>query len=328
MTRVTIPDVALPWALQTNPHAAEAGRHMRQWTNQFGLISSPAAAERFNASGISTLAGYVHPGAKPHELNVYTDWLAWQFFVDDQHAEGRYRTTPEWQAAIAHLGPVFDTGATTQDRSSIAHALVDILSRIYPYMTTTWRRRFVNHIHDTFHAALAVNAHRESGTIATVDEYITLRRLTGCVLPCLAVDEFMAGGEIPDRVYHHLAYRNLLLATADVVVWINDLYSWPKEEANGEVGNFVFVLEHSGHLTRQQAIDSLTERIMERAHQFQCGSHELTAALDDLAVEPTSRDIINRCVKSMRKWMTATLAWSKESVRYTHIDPEASKTDA
>ncbi len=325
VNRTAAPIVSLPIPLRTSPHCATAERHTRAWARGFGLVRSPAAAARFDAAGFGTFAGYIHPDAPPERLALYADWIAWQFLADDQYAEGNYRTPESWTSAIAQLWPVFATGHANPDDSPIARALSDVLSRVYPQMSASWRARFITHTRETFHAVVAENLRRHTRVFATIEEYIHNRRAVSSVLPCLAIDEFMADGEVPDNVLQNQSYQQLVQTTTDVAAWANDLYSWQKEEAAGEVDNFVLVLEHAEHLTRREAINAVANRISHRADQFITAQDALTSQLDTIAPDPATRRVIGRCLASMRNWMAGTLAWSAESARYTVIDPTAAQ---
>lgn len=315
--------LSLPFPIHTNPHDATAEQHLCGWARQMGLVRTPEAGARFDAARFGIFSGYVHPDASPGRLALYSKWMAWQFLADDQYADGSYRTAESWQSATDHLWPVFATGQAPEGASSLARALADILGAVYPHMSARWRERFVKHVQETFGAVVAENERRHTRTSATVEEYVANRRAVSSVLPCFAIDEFMAGGELPEEVRVSGPYQRLVQAATDVAAWTNDLYSWPKEEAAGEVDNLVLVLESAGQLTRREAIHAAAQWITGRAGDFNTAEQELPPVLDSLSLGAGARRTVARCVSSMRNWMAGTWKWSSESARYTTFDPDA-----
>jgi hypothetical protein len=310
------PTIVLPFPLRANRRVADAERHTRAWARQSGLLRSAAASARFDAARFATLAGYVHPDAPLERLSLYSQWLAWQFLADDQYGEGGYRTAEGWQAAVAHLRPVFATGITPPASSPLASALSNLLGRIYPSMSAPWRDRFASRCRETFGAVSAENLRRSMGVVADVDQYVSNRRAVSSGLPCLALNEFVVGAEVRSDIADSGPYRTLTVATVDVIAWINDLYSWQKEEAVGEVDNFVLVLQHADDISRQQAMYAVARRIVTRVDEFETAEEALSKALDAAHADRGERDSVERCVDAMRNWMAGTLAWSVESARY------------
>jgi hypothetical protein len=316
------PHIGLPFPLRSNPHTEFVESETRSWARRCGLVPSPEAAARFDAAWYGHLAGYIHPDAAPEQLSHYAHWLSWEFLADDQYGEGDYRTPEAWQDATAHLWAVFATGEAASEGSPIAHALADILGHVYSFTSMDWRSRFISHNKETFRAVTAENSRRDTRTFAPIEEYVRNRRAASSVLPCLALDEFMVGGEIPTKIIESDAYQELTQACIDVVAWSNDLYSWQKEEAAGEVDNFVLVLEKAEHLNRQHAVEALAARILRRAEEFVATQRILTGLLEKFELDTKTRRVVDRLLAAMRNWMSGTLAWSSESGRYTVTDPK------
>jgi hypothetical protein len=64
---------------------------------------------------------------------------------------------------------------------------------------------------------------------------------------------------VSDALYGTPQYRTLVLGTADILCWINDIHSLPKEQ--GDPINFVTVLAHHERLGERPAIAAVAERI-------------------------------------------------------------------
>ncbi|MFC9970696.1 hypothetical protein ACFVH6_07310 [Spirillospora sp. NPDC127200] len=306
-----------------SPFASQAEQHVRAWARRFGLVRSPAAAARLDAARFGWFISRVQPDAPRHQLQIYATWHVWLILLDDQYAEGAYRTPQRWSSAVEHLWRVFETGQAAPRDSPAARALADILTPVYARMSACWRARFIAHCRETFAAVQGENRRRQERRIPGVQEYIANRRLVSAVLPCLDLCEFTADSELPAEVVDLPALREASTAANDVISWTNDIFSVAKEEAAGEVDNLVLVLEHARQLSRQAAIRAVSARISQRAAAYLAAERHLTRDLADRPMDYRLCAAVEHRLRSMRHWMTGNLDGSRDSARYTQSPASA-----
>ncbi|MCS7483838.1 hypothetical protein ACFFQW_38515 [Umezawaea endophytica] len=309
----------LPFPTCSSPFAEAAEVHVRQWARRFEMVRGPESERRFAETGFGICAGYVQADASSAALNVYAKWLAWLFLVNDQHGEGVYETPETWLGAVRHLRPVFETGEVDNGSASTpaARALADVLGHVYPVMSPAWRKRFSRHCWETIEAVVPESDRRRRERVPGVDEYISNRRLVSAGIPLFDLCEFMAGRELPDDVREHPAYREMVMAASEVMAWCNDVASLEKEEAAGEVDNFVLVLEVAEGLDRSRAVEAVVERVRHRVEEYLLAERSINTYLASRAPNFETWRVVDYCIRSMRHWMVGNVRWSQLNPRYT-----------
>ncbi|MBR7678549.1 hypothetical protein KDA82_37420, partial [Streptomyces daliensis] len=95
-----------------------------------------------------------------------------------------------------------------------------------------------------------------------MEDYIAVRRDASTVLPTLDLVERAEGATVPDALYGTPQYQTLVLGTADIMCWVNDIHSLHMER--GDPINFVTVLDHHEKTGVQKAVDTVAERVAGR----------------------------------------------------------------
>lgn len=313
----------LPFPLCVSPYAQAAEQHVRAWAKRFKMVRRPEAVRRFADARFGIYAGYVQADATRDNLNTYACWLAWLFLVNDQHGEGLYGTPQAWLDAVRHLRPILDTGVLNQaaESSPAGRGLADVLGHVYPRTSRAWQERFSRHCWDTLHAVTSESARRQRAHVPDVDEYIANRMLVSAGMPLFDLSEVMSGRELPDEIRGDPAYLEMTAAATDVMAWCNDISSLEKEEAAGEVDNFVLVLEKAEKLDRPRAVAAVARRVRRRVDDYLTADRSFFEHLGSRGVNSETRHSVDYCVRSMRHLMVGNLRWSQRNPRYDTPPP-------
>ncbi|MFF7247094.1 hypothetical protein ACFZBU_24695 [Embleya sp. NPDC008237] len=314
------PRIPLPFALDRNPHAPEAECRLLDWARRHRLLDRPGIEKRLVGARLGDLAAYTHPDAAPELLCLYAQFIAWQFLAHDRYAEPEEHPAHPGEPLIGQIESVYRTGRADPAAGAMAHALADILGRVYPAMSAEWRDHFVVECVQTLHRVARPPAGASPGAAREhacgVDAYIRHRRLAGGQFPCLLLDEFIAGGELAAAIRDGAAYDDIRNAEADVVSWTSDYYASRDSAGTDSPVDLVGLLAYTEHVGREHAEAAVAARIQDRVADFMAARRALQGAAGGAATaDPEAELLLRRCVSAMHHRMAGTEAWAWENVR-------------
>lgn len=314
-----LPDLRLPFDTATHPGAGRVQELTEAWCRKFGLLRSPDVAAKFRALGYGRIMATLCPEAPLAGLALVTDWNSFFFITDDQQNiavdTGR---TGRYEALVATLRQVI-AGAPPANGHPLVVALRDLLSRTLPNRPAYWVARLRHNLDLWLTGHLAENAYRTAGTVPTVADYVRVRRDACTVLPTLDLVEMIEGATVPDTLYRTPQYETLVLGTADIMCWINDIHSLHKEQ--GDPINLVTVLDHHQHLGVRSAIDAVAERIATRVREYRTAARELPGTMTRLGVSPADQVPIMRCVRDQQSWAAGMETWDRtDTIRFADTE--------
>ncbi|MFG1849381.1 terpene synthase family protein [Micromonospora carbonacea] len=311
-------DLSLPFARAVHPWSGRAQESTESWARRCGLLRSPEAVAAFRALGYGRLMSTLCPYAPFDGLSLVTDWNSLFFVTDDQQnvacATGRADRYEELVASMRRIVGG-DVRPTAHDRHPLVVALRDLLCRSLPGRPGHWVARFRRHLERWLDGHLRENAHRTGGTVPGPDEYVLLRRDASTVLPTFDLVELVEGAEVPERLYLSPQYQTLVLGTADVMCWVNDIHSWHMER--GDPMNLVTVLDRHLGLGTQRAVDAVAARVAGRVAELLAATRSLPAAMDELGVPAADQGAVLRCVRDQQSWAASMETWDRtDTIRF------------
>jgi hypothetical protein len=323
-----MPDVRLPFVTATHPQAPRLQELTEQWCQEFGLLRSPDVVTKFSALGYGRIMATLCPYVPLDTMSLITDWNSFFFIADDQQnnaiTTNRVRRYEDLADAVRHV-IADDTNPTPADDHPIVAALRDLLRRTLPDRPPYWQARFRANLDLWLTGHLAENSYRLSGTVPQVPDYISVRRNASTVLPTLDLVEMAERAMISDELYRTPQYRTLVLGTADIMCWINDIHSLHMEQ--DDPINFVTVLTHHQHLETQRAMDAVAARIAARVQDHLTAARELPLAMDGL--EPAAQKAIMWCVQDQQSWAAGMEAWDRtDTIRFADSEVPTRGTTA
>jgi hypothetical protein len=189
------------------------------------------------------------------------------------------------------------------DRSS------DGMSRAWVDRTACdWERYFASYPHE------AVN--RRSRAIPTIDDYLTIRRGSAATESVTDMVERLNRIEVPLAAFHSPQLRIMRQVAADVPFMCNDVYSYEKETARGDVYNLVTVLCHERRQSVEQAVSEIQDMVAEQVHRFAELRDQVGLMMDHLALSDPQRQHVRRYVTGLGDWLCGHNDWMTQTVRY------------
>jgi Terpene synthase family 2, C-terminal metal binding len=317
-----IPDLRLPFATATHPAAQRVQELTEQWCRRHGLLRSPDVAAKFRALGYGRVMATLVPHAPLSGLVLVTDWNSLFFVTDDQQniavTTNRTGLYEELVAGMRHV-IAGDPAPSAHPDHPLVVALRDLLQRTLPGRPAYWVARFRRNLDLWLSGHLAENSYRVSATIPGVGDYTDVRRAASTVLPTLDLVEMVEGATVPDALYGSPRYQTLVLGTADIMCWINDIHSLHMEQ--DDPINLVTVLAHHENLGLQDGIDAVALRVAERVEEHLAAARDLPETMDELGLAHESQAPIMRCVQDQQSWAAGMETWDRtDTIRFADAE--------
>jgi hypothetical protein len=329
MSTYTMPDLRLPFPTATHPQAELVQELTEGWCQRFGLLRSPDVVAKFQALGYGRIMATLCPYVPLESLALVTDWNSFFFITDDQQnvavTTGRTELYEELTASMRRV-IADDSRPTRHDQHPLLAALRDLLGRTLPGRPSYWVARFRHNLDLWLTGHLLEDSYRTSQTVPTVTNYISVRRDASTVLPTMDLVEMVEGATVPDALYRTHSYQTLVLGTADIMCWINDIHSLHMEK--GDPINLVTVLDHYEHLGTQRAIDAVAARISQRVQEYLAAAKNLPEVMTSLGLSTESQKAVMLCVRDQQSWAAGMEAWDRtDTIRFAETEsPEPSRT--
>ncbi|MFE5301965.1 pentalenene synthase [Streptomyces sp. NPDC056632] len=310
----------VPFQCIVNPQASEARPRNLEWTRRRGLIGGPGSEKRFLFSEVAEVAAYSYPDARGEDLDLAYDLMGWFFLFDDQFdvpvGQEPLSAIAACEALIAFLHQPSSPPPVSPPAAPIVGAFADTWLRMSQGMSDAWCRRTVHAWVDYLTGNLTEAADRRGAFQPPSDVRLLLRRKTIGIRPSLALAERLGRYEVPPEAYHSSHLEAMRLITIDVVVLMNEVFSLPVDEARGDP-NLVTCLMNEDGLSRQQAVQRLTDQASEALDAFSALEKASGLLCRRLALRPTGADAVVQYIDAMRAWMSGSLEWHKTCGRYS-----------
>ncbi|KAI0741000.1 terpenoid synthase [Earliella scabrosa] len=144
-----------------------------------------------------------------------------------------------------------------QNEHVIGEMTKQFWSRAILFSKTIAQDRFIRHMEEFLGSLVEQARDREEGRTPSLEEYRSLRPLTGAMYPSFEVADLIVG--LPEDVIEHPLMRSLRSVISDLVLLNNDLLSYNKEQATGDCHNFIPVVMHDKSLDLDGAVVWLAE---------------------------------------------------------------------
>ncbi len=322
-TGVPRPDFGISIPQRVHPAADRIGEHLLAWAAGFGLAVDDAACARLDAAGFHLAAARILPDAEQADVELFAQWTVWLFHLDDEQDEGPMgrdaAIVRETYASITSITSTAEGQPAPAGAPASVTALADLWPRTARGMSAPWRRRIRQHIHDHRDAFLTQIAHRQNGTVATPEEYPTLRRNDNAMFMYDLV-EVAYRTEIPPDLAATKSWTELCAASSDIIAWTNDVVSLPREAALGETTNYVIVLQRATGCDERTALEQVHLYITRRLRALDDAQRAFLVDAQSLA--PTAHcdrlhpDRLDRVVRTVCDMPGAHLAWMFTSGRH------------
>jgi hypothetical protein len=302
--------LACPFPAAISPHAEWVQGATASWALRHGLLRTPQAAQQFHSWQYGTLMARAYPTATRDALALIADWNTWLFLLDDQFDEGALGHDPRGvQRYCDQAVAILRGDAAAHLEHPALGALCDIAARLSALASPMLIERLIRNIEASFGAAIWEASNRRQHRIPTEADYLHYRPLAGAVYCYLTLIELATRAELPDTVRAHPQIARLTTLANQIICFSNDLFSFPKENANGNAHNLVVVLQHARALTLDGAIESVIAMHNDAVAEFLA----IERALPRFG---TSESAVRYYVDGLQSWIRANMDWSSTTTRY------------
>ncbi|EIW77846.1 terpenoid synthase [Coniophora puteana RWD-64-598 SS2] len=303
-TEFVLPDFFAPCPFTlglTNPHADTVFPEARAWIGKFLPFSG--------------LAWHCDPWAGKEGFRTICDFQNLLFLMDE--------LTDEMSGEDARVvGESFIRvlkDPSVDNESIIAQATREFRTRIADDVATksVWFGRFVAICKSYADATYIEAEHRENNRVLDLDDFVIARRENSAVRCCFSINEHALGIDLPDSVFEDPEFLRMYFDAVDMIVIVNDVYSYNMEQAKGLAGNnVVTVLEQALGVDLQAAVNRGGEMFAQKMEGYVRGR----------GVPPSWGAKVDADVEhffdSVDQWIVGNLEWSTETSRYLGPDHE------
>lgn len=296
---LTFSVAALQAPCRRNAAEAEICAEVDAWAKGLGAKEGARFGE---------MAGRAFPETDAASVVLFGQWLVWLFAFDDVRDEGPVGR--DEQATDRLYEAVLNHGV-----HPIAQAFQDLWGRTAVRATRGWRAAFWDHL-DQHRAACRSEARfRRLGRPPTIHEYAELRRkANGPFMFDLA--EPILDVRIPDGVRESEPWQTMLAACNDVTAWCNDIASAAKEQAAGDVHNYVLVLTHHTDADLDEAVRQVSAKIAGRIRDLERAAARLPRVFKMHDLSPQQARDVSKVAVTLLGAPRGHLEWLLESDRY------------
>nr|APP91790.1 terpene synthase-like protein [Marchantia polymorpha] len=172
---------------------------------------------------------------------------------------------------------------------------------------------------------------RIKGTITSVSDYISVRRLAGGVMPFLVFSDRIIEhkrrkspiSHLPDSLFYGEDMQNMLAACTDIICWHNDIFGFQKERLNNDQKNTL--VYHVFHEYNCQSYTQAGELVLELLHD-RIAEMELAYERLRSAADPEFHPAIDLFMKTCRDWIPGSHEYHITSSRYNVSNTSFSDT--
>ncbi|MFJ9736624.1 terpene cyclase [Streptomyces sp. NPDC101166] len=309
-------DFDLPDAVAPSPGLDEARRRNLAWVRRMGLVTDDRSVAWYTSWDMPRLAALGFPRARGRALRLCADTMAFFFVFDDQFDGPLGRDPARTARACRRLTDIAHGAAPPAGADPCTAAFADIRARGVRGAHPAWIARTA-HEWEYYFAAHAHEAiGRLRGAPADMEAYLEVRRGVAATDLPLSLGERAAGITVPAAAFHAPHLRIMRRTAIDVTLMCNDVYSLEKEEARGDMDNLVLVLEHSGSLTRAEAVAAAVDRVNRCVGRFGELAAETPALCARLGLNRREQAAVDVYVDLMAAWMSGYHTWQRETLRY------------
>lgn len=302
-----------PFVEVLHPQAEKLQLYGRTWAQRVGLVRTAAELERFDAALYWRLIAEAYPTAPWDILTIAHDWSCWGFSLDDFDDASAIASQPE---ALRHLCAqilaILHDAPAPDDPPLFLRILQDVWQRMHRYSSNEWRSRFTRTLAESLSAYQWEAQNRVGQRVPPVAEYMDYRRKTGGWRTLVLLVDLVLGQTLPERIYSNPSLQRLLDTANNIICWANDLFSFEKEYAIGEVHNLVCVTQAS----HDCAIDAATQMIVGWHNQEVRLWKHLMKHQSRWSWRPRDARHVQAYLTFSENYMHANHVWSQVTGRY------------
>lgn len=309
MATFTLPLVLVdwPWPRKENPLHAATKIESDQWFESFNAFE-PKQQNAFKACNFALLASLGFPLANAAHLRITHDLMN-LFFVFDEYTDIQDGVEVAKMRNVVIDALQNPHKARPPSESVLGKITQEFWLRAIQTASKTSQRIFLSTFEDYMDAVIQEATDRSKGLIRDIESYLAYRRLSAGPYPTfffLHLDM-----DIPADVLEHPMIQRLTILAGDMLVILNDMYSYDMEQSRNIAGhNLVTVVMKELHTDLNSAFKWIGER--QRATEA-----EFLILRSSLPSWGTKTDAcVERYIDGLAYLLRGAYCWSFEGVRY------------
>lgn len=284
--------------------------HVQRWALDTRLVDDESLASLAKIR-CGSFAAHTYGDAPREVVELGACLIAWLYLFDDQVAEGHgLESVTALRARFVDYVFLLHLRVLPRDLSPFHAALLDLMHRASDLGAThEWRARFAASMSDYFDGCARELPYRMRGEPPSIADYVSIRSSSVGAYPVFDLIELGAGLTLSDAEARTLRPARQL--AAQLCAWVNDIYSYPKERADGEPLNIVKVIEHERGCGPEDALDEVVQwynRDVERLERMVAGDPVATACERTRAY-----------LDGLRRWVHGNRQWTNMCGRYRGV---------
>jgi hypothetical protein len=298
-----------------SPHADVVERQSLAWARLHGLCASSRELERLERARIGRLVARAFPHASCEGLQVAADWTTLFCLLDDRIEATAVRIA-ELAEYVAQLAGAFRGGRSGDDPAT--RAFTDLRLRILRLGDSTILTRFADALDRLYAANLWEHLNRQNGLYPSLSAFSKMRAITIGLEPQLVLAAVTDGISLSQAQLDEPGLRALTQHACNIVGTTNDLFTWQREQALGEVHNLVILLMHECGMSLEEARCATVQQHNDELRAFVARERQLPDAGDGELMRQRFIGVLHSCIRGH-------LDWAHETGRY-NIPPDPSAT--
>ncbi|KAH9847309.1 terpenoid synthase [Lenzites betulinus] len=299
-----------PWQRRISPWHAQVAAESNAWFHSFSVFSPPVQAA-FDRCKFDLLAALAYAANTKEEVRSACDIMNLFFVIDEQ--------TDEMDAAHTQelVNIVIDAMQNPEEPRPHGEAVVGEVARQFwirasARATASGKARFMKEWIRYLYSLVEQARDRDEGILRNAEEYFALGRLTVGLTPSCALA--VINMDIPLEVTNLPIFQDLHRIVTDIVLLDNDLLSFRKEYAAGDVNhNIIPLVMHERRLDVQSAISWLAEEHSRRVDEF-------LQLWPKVSMLTFGSDVVDNAVSAyldhVANWPRSNECWCFEGGRY------------
>lgn len=295
--------VALP---EARPDVRETIVNNESWTRQSGICYDSKEYEKFLRIGCGDVAAMAYVNESKGVCQFGADLISWLFMFDDRFGEGPFfADRAEMNRSFAGFVALVRDLELPPDPNPFHSALMDLMRRAGEMGPCGWNELFAGSLEFYTSGCKREYAMRYEGHRPSLEEYVEIRRGSIGTYPILDVIDL----SLPEIVAYDPKIQRCREITADLLGWVNDMFSFRKEYLDHDPCNLVKVIGHDLRMGYEAAYEYAIEMHDRRFMEF-FGLH------DEIVDDRSASVSLKTYVDSLKNWIVANHRWASRTLRY------------
>jgi hypothetical protein len=316
---LTLPRFDIDWPSACSPYVEEVERAMIDWAGSHDLFLSEEHRQRVVRTRYAWLAARCYPHAERRLLQTIANYFVWYFLADDTYVDRvdvmSTSTLPQLTAMI----DVLDFNRLRENPVYGEAAWLDVCQHLRALLPAEHFQRYANGMRLwASTAGLQILNHLNEEPVGLAS-YMTIRRHTSGMNPCLDLVDSANAGPLPAADYYREDVQQLRLHANNIVCWANDVQSLRIEMMQpGQFWSMVAV-DAAQCDSLQEGVDRTAARVREQAAQFMALAH---------LIEQDAAPRLKGFVTGMKDWVRGYFDWvALDTQRYADAYVEQDADD-